>query len=94
MSENEQKDDSAELAKWRRKIHKLEDEYEAGKRNLEGYLRSAFGKGISATRLNLAREIKKAEGEKPLQSDTYGFQRTKEGEITGMEEFPWNRDIE
>ena len=94
MSENEQRDDSAELAKWRRKIHKLEDEYEAGERNLKSYLKAAFGKGISATRLNLARDIKAAEKEKPLVQDSYGFQRAREDEITGLEQFPWDRDVE
>lgn len=94
MSENEQREDSAELAKWRRKIHKLEDEYESGERNLKGYLKAAFGKGISATRLNLARELKASEKEKPLVQDSYGFQKSREDEITGLEQFPWQRGVD
>ena len=83
MSENDHSQkDSAELNKWRRKIARLEDDYETGERNLKDYLRAAFGKGVSATRINLAREIKRSETEKPLAAESYGFKQTQDGEIT------------
>lgn len=94
MSENEQKD-SAELNKWRRKLARIEDDYNGAEKNLKGYLKAAFGKGVSETRLNLARELKRAGSEKPLVEDSHGFRQTQDGEITGMEgDFPWLRDIE
>ena len=95
MSENDHSQkDSAELNKWRRKIARLEDDYETGERNLKDYLRAAFGKGVSATRINLAREIKRSETEKPLAAESYGFKQTQDGEITGLEQFPWNRGLD
>lgn len=97
MSENDQFEvkDSAELAKWRRKKARMEDDFEGANQNLKDYLKSAFGKGVSETRLNLARELKKSETEKPLVTDSFGFRQTHEGEITGMEtDFPWKRDVE
>jgi len=97
MSENEQSDprDNAEMNKWKRKIARMEDDYEGALRNLKGFLKGAFGKGITETRLNLAREIKRAEGNtSKVNPEAAGFIATEAGEITGLEEFPWNRDVE
>lgn len=90
--------DSAELNKWRRKIARMEDDHENAEKNLKGFLKAAFGKGVSQTRLNLAREVVKAERENPSGDKMLGgegFTRTRDGEITGFEDDrPWERDLD
>lgn len=96
MSNNEQRD-SAELNKWQRKLNRMEDDHENAVKNLKGFLKAAFGKGVSQTRLNLAREVVRSERENPMTGKTFseGFRRVQDGEITGFEdEKPWERDVE
>jgi hypothetical protein len=98
MSNNEQDNDhrgDVEMAKWRRKVERMADDRENAEKNLRGYLKDAFGKGVSETRLNMAREIKSAkDNPSKLNPDAAGYTSTQDGEITGMEDFPWNRDVE
>jgi len=96
MSNNEQRD-SAALNKWRNKLARMEDDHDHAVKNLKGFLKEAFGKGVSQTRLNLAKEVVKSERENPsnVRENAYGFRRVQDGEITGFEDDkPWERDID
>lgn len=91
---NEDPKHEAELRKWQRKLARIEDDYENATKNLKGYLKAAFGKGVSQTRLNLAKEVVNAERTNPAR-ETHGEGFKKDNEvITGFDEYPWTRDVE
>lgn len=98
MAENDHGDGrhEATIGRWARKKAKMEDDFESGATNLKRYLKAALGKVGTETRQNIARDILDARRNRKnnLDQNMNSWSTKDDDVITGMEEFPWDRDVE
>jgi len=98
MSRNEQGDGrhDATISRWAQKKAKMEDDFESGKSNLTRYLKTALGKIGTESRQNVARDILDARRNRKntLDQQQSNWSNQDDEVITGMEDFPWDRDVE
>jgi len=98
MSRNEHSDPlhDATISRWARKKEKMQDDFDSGVKNLERYLKAALGKVGTESRQNIAREIldSRRNRKNTLDQGMSNWSGKDDEVITGMDEFPWNRDIE
>jgi len=98
MADNDRYDALHEntIGKWARKKEKMEDDHRSAAENLKRYLKAAIGKVGDQTRQNVARDILDARRHRTnkLNQDLSGFSNQDDDVVTGMEEFPWDRDVE
>ena len=86
----------ATIARWARKKEKLQDEFEEGANNLKNYLKTALGKLGTETRQNVARDLLDARRNRRnnLDQGMSSWSNKDDDIVTGMEDLPWDRDVE